>query len=123
MGKRLTITLTDRRPVTVDTDAWPLVATAKDWDNQYECQANRTWRLYVRLHADGRAIVSAEYATSFQGGRDRHGGEIVPAGDDLPAAIRRVAEDVLGDHGEELAREAVADLPAEDLTETQAVRS
>ena len=53
MSEKLTIPLTERRPI---------------WDNQYEFQANRTWLLRVRRHADGRAIYGV-YATSFQNGQ------------------------------------------------------
>jgi hypothetical protein len=38
------------------------------WDNEYEFQANRTWRLRARRHADGRAIYGV-YATNFQNGQ------------------------------------------------------
>jgi hypothetical protein len=41
MSGKLAVTLTGRRPIC---------------DNEYECQANRTW-LLVRQHADGRAGI------------------------------------------------------------------
>ena len=53
MSEKLTIPLTERRPI---------------WDNQYEFQANRTSLLRVRQHADGRAIYGV-YATNFQNGQ------------------------------------------------------
>ena len=53
MSAKLTIPLTRRRPI---------------WDNEYEFQANRTWLLRVRQHADGRAIYGV-YATNFQNGQ------------------------------------------------------
>ena len=37
-------------------------------NNEYEFQANRTWLLRVRRHADGRAIHGV-YATNFQNGQ------------------------------------------------------
>mgnify|MGYP001576581350 CR=1 FL=1 len=53
--KTRTITLTDRPPVTIREDAWPVRAAAKWWDGAYESQANRTASVRVREHEDGRA--------------------------------------------------------------------
>lgn len=116
MGKKLTITLTDRRPVTVDTDVWPIVAKAKDWDNQHEFQANRTWALTVRQcqkDGDDRCVVYGAYDTNWQNESGRRGGEIVDSLDDVPAAVKRVAE-YLG-FEERLADECIADLPVDEL--------
>src|SRR3990167_4789518 len=95
--ERLTITLTDRPPVTVTTAHWPIVAAASDsWhDNQYESQANRRtkWRLVVRQHADGPAVVYAvyEHDTQFQGERgvDRRGGALLAVKDESGRASCR----------------------------------
>ena len=116
MGKKLTISLTNRRPVTVDTDVWPLVASAKDWDNQYECQANRTWTLLVRqcqTEGDDRCVVYGVYTTNWQNESDKRGGEIVDDLDSVPAAVKRVAE-YLG-FEEQLADACIADLPADEI--------
>ena len=51
MSEKLAVAPTGRRPI---------------WDN--ECQANRTWLLRARQHADGRAIYGV-YATNFQNGQ------------------------------------------------------
>jgi hypothetical protein len=51
MSEKVAVAFTGRRPI---------------WDN--ECQANRTWLLRVRQHADGRAIYGV-YATHFQNGQ------------------------------------------------------
>ena len=62
MAKTRTITLTDHPPVTIQEDAWPIIAEAKVEVNRrgttplppYECAA---WWLIVRQHADGRTLV------------------------------------------------------------------
>ncbi len=108
-----TITLFDRQPVRIRVDDWAQIASAKDWDNQYEFQANRTWNLRVRQHADGRAVVYGTYSTQFQGERDRAGGELLANGADIAAAIRRVGERM--QFGADLIDECIADLPAQAL--------
>ena len=47
-NEMLTITMTDRPPVRVNKRVWDLVAQSKDWEGQYECQANRHWKVSVR---------------------------------------------------------------------------
>lgn len=127
---KLTITLTDRPPVKITKADWPILASAeeREHDGQYEHQANRRseWRLIVRQHADGRAIVYGIFShdTQWQGERDLdiRGGEMLPEGADIPAAIRRVAAALEArlpnsQHWSEgrfsqLAHECTADLPA-----------
>ena len=107
--KTLTITLTARAPVTIVKDDWPIIARASDHDGQVESQADRTWRLAVRQHDDGRAVVYGVHDTNWQSERCRRGGEMLAAGEDIPAAIARVAATV---GAEEIAAECVSDLPA-----------
>ena len=116
-NEKLTITLTGRSPVKINKDEWPIVASAEDkqFDGQYEFQANRhaSWKLLVRQHNDGRTIVYAihSYSSQFQGegGRGLRGGELLTVsgaseeeiGDDaglnaIIEAIRRVAEEIEG---------------------------
>ena len=131
-NKRRTITLTDRRPITINEEAWPLIALAEWHDSEYESQAIRRQYLRVRQHADGRTIVYATSTSRMQGSRDYRGGELVtPARHDGPdadgrtgldveitAAIRRVADrGGLRDH---LIDECIADLPAEELDASRA---
>ena len=117
---KLTITLTGRAPVTVDKEQWPVIASAKDWDNQYEFQANRRWKLTVRQHEDGRAIVYGVYTTQYQNEDERRGGELLDTNrpgtgtePDIPGAILRVAEYLNFDR--RLADRCIADLPAVDI--------
>ena len=116
MGTK-TITLTGRRPIVIDEDVWPLIASSKDHDNQYEVQANRKWHLFVRMcqtEGDDRCIVYGIHTSAFRNESDRRGGEIVASLDDVPAAVQRVANNL--DFGKQhLVEECIADLPAEEL--------
>lgn len=110
---KLTITLTGRAPVTIIKEDWPVIASARRWDNQYEFQANRTWKLTVRQHEDGRAIVYGVHDTQFQNERCRRGGELLAPGDDIPASIMLVMKTL--DFDPVLADECIADLPAIEM--------
>lgn len=124
--KTRTITLTDRPPVKICEDEWPIIAVGKDWDNQHESQANRTWQIRVRQNEkDGRTIVYGSYSTQFQGERGAAAGELLtpPSGaqikdddwyvwDEIPAAIKRVAANC---GCERVADECIADLPAQEI--------
>lgn len=112
-AKTRTIPLTDRPPVRIREDLWPTIAVAKDYDSEFECQANRTWALRVRQHQDGRAVVYGSYETRWRGERDITAGELLTAGDDIPAAILRTAQAIGA--SDRLAQECIADLPAEEL--------
>lgn len=116
MGMKFTITLTDRPPVSIDTDVWPIIASAHDHDGQVECQANRKWKLIVRQcqkEGDDRCIVYGVYDTCFQGESGCRGGEIVKSDSEVPAAVKRVAEYLGFDM--RLADVCIADLPAEEI--------
>lgn len=115
--KTRTITLTDRPPVKISEDEWPIIATgsadADDSDGRGN-QPNREWTrtLRVRQHKDGRAIVYGVYgySTKFQGanGAAAKRGALLAAPatpDQIIAAIRVI--------GDELA-EAESDAPIED---------
>lgn len=127
----LTITLTGRRPAKIALAEWPILAegSAKDWDNQYEFQANRRsdLKIKVRQHADGRAIVYGIYDhdTQFQSesGKTVRAGRLLDAGADIPAAItvlademaERIGDDPFGLDVHEVAHQCIADLPAEQI--------
>jgi hypothetical protein len=141
---RRTITLTDRPPVTISEEAWPLIASASyhDYDGQYDFQSFRHWRGFigvrqsfrhwrgfigVRQHADGRAIVYATTSAEGCGSSSvsheysRKGGELLtiatPA--DIINAIRRVHDSLTHEYSHErwgnLAAECIADMPADVL--------
>ena len=130
----LTITLTGRPPVKIKKEDWPVLASAsdKEYDNQYEFQANRTatWKLTVRQHSDGRAIVygAYNYDSHFQSerGYEIRGGQLLNSGASIPEAARQVGEDLESrmpdiEYGwstgyfPRLIEECIADLPAEEI--------
>jgi hypothetical protein len=103
MSERRTITLTGRPPVRIDPEKWPIVAKV---DEVTEAQSTRIDRLFVRQHADGRAIVYGESGS-------RAAGELLPPANYIYAALRRVAESIGAPP--ELANRCMAKMPAFDL--------
>jgi len=132
-SKTRTITLTARPPVKIREDEWPVIAHGKyhHHDNQYEFQANRLWKMDVRVrqHADGRAIVYGvyDYDTAFRTERGflAKAGLVVDQGADLVDAIRTVGETLADaaseaehDFGADISaavRDCIAELPAQEL--------
>lgn len=112
MPEKRTITLTDRAPVAITADKWPLIASAEDndFDGQSDFQANRKskWFLGIRQHKDGRTIVYAtySYATNLQNEHDyriKHG-VFLPTSDEtaIIEAMKSVIENVqLEEHYED----------------------
>lgn len=134
MSKTRTITLSGRPPVTITEDNWPFLASAsyKDYDNQYEFQANRTEKLAinVRQHADDeRTLVyaTASYSTAWQGERDdaQREGIYLDTAETSTNDICRAIVQVCGmmraphmlpeDAWDRLAAECIAEMPAEVL--------
>lgn len=129
----LIITLTGRVPVKITKDEWPVLASATEVDDhgtEIGNPPNREdgWRLMVRQHADGRAIVYGIYwfKSLFRKERDVEvrGGEILDFGADTPAAITRVAAQMServnatgrpGDRFLEMGERCIAGLPAETV--------
>lgn len=98
MSKKIKITLSDRRPVTIVEADWPIIAEAEQYPGQYSFQAFDGAFLKVREHADGRRIVYGYDGDGDGGGRptakDVWAGYLVPADADeneTIRAIRRVA--------------------------------
>lgn len=127
-NETLTITLTDRPPVRIVKADWPIVAEVRGDDASLELARDpgrynqalyngelTTYRLVVRQHADGRALVygvrTGGYRTS-----DWRGGELLPATN----RVRTVADSIraVGIEGampDYVIRNCIADLPAEQL--------
>jgi hypothetical protein len=110
--KKLRITLTDRPPVLIAVDDWPVIAQARNFTGQHESQAEKKWQIKVRQHKDGRTIVYG--ATESQWAREAQprAGELLESGADIPAAIKRVAADSGCAH---LAQACIANLPDEEI--------
>ena len=123
--KKITIALSDRRPITIVADEWPQVAYGEDYSGQRDVQAFDGAQIQVRQHKDGRAIVYG-YAGDWDGGarperRNVTAGFLCawPAG--LVRAVRRV-QGILagcahaGAYAEGAAERCIADLPAEEIS-------
>lgn len=119
--KKIVVTMSERSPLKLDPELWPLIADVSRHDGQVECQANREWAIKVREHEDGRRVVYG-WVRRGNGGmpidyRGASGGYLVGAGDDVDSetirAIRRVAGIIDYD---QLGADCIADLPAEELT-------
>lgn len=135
MSKQRTITLTNRPPVKINEDDWPIIARSDDsWhDGQVRCQANRehSRTLVVRRHNDGRAIVYGvdTYDTRWQDEVSYavRRGVLLASGDDIIGAITEVAADLeeaffAAGHATgrlypwpELTQQCISDLPAEEI--------
>lgn len=130
--KKLTrITLTDRRPVSVDPEEWPVIAAAdgdsyasRDYSRHQQALGQGEldrYRLRVRQHADGRTIIYGVFdaATAWTGSEDRAGGRLLEptrAGGDSAAIVQAILA-VGADCRlpESVIRECVGDLPEEEL--------
>jgi hypothetical protein len=138
--KTRTITLTDRPPVQIREDLWPIIAMGDANDDDADGRGNRPTRewtrtIRVRQHQDGRAIVYGiyHYDTAFQGeaGASARRGVLLTAAtpDQIIAAIRVVGDDLATAEADAAIDDArkdrrqwrravqacIADLPAESL--------
>jgi hypothetical protein len=122
--KTCTIILTDRPPVNIHEETWPLIASVAEKDGI--CRRF----VGVRKHADGRAIIYATYSldSNWPGAREHSAkrGVLLPEGptdEAICAAIHDVCKDISGAecNGEDrrrwprLAAFCVGNMPAEEL--------
>jgi predicted nucleotide-binding protein len=121
--KLIRIVLTDRPPVEVREDEWPLVAKARgdsfgvDGDENLRQQALHngqchSYALKVRKHKVGDWIVYGKRAGAY-GSEDYNEGESLKSGADVSAAIRRTGKNCR--MPDRIVRACIADLPAEQL--------
>ena len=60
---KMTIPLRNRYPVSIEADDWPLIASASKNDIfGMDGKTETRWRIQVRQHKDGRAIIYASDA-------------------------------------------------------------
>jgi hypothetical protein len=128
--EKLTIPMSERRPLKIVKSEWPKVAHGSAFSGQHEFQAFDGARISVRRHADGRTIVYG-YAGDWDGGgrptrENRTAGFLIEPSGQMPddeetvRAIRRVAgiladTECVGEMAERASRDCIADLPAEPL--------
>lgn len=139
LKKTIKITMSDRAPLQIVAEDWPVVASADWFSGQHECQANEEAFVRVREHADGRRIVSSNIdrgpggmPVGYRGKaagylveappRDANGAYIRMTSDGVEQisryqdatirAIRRAAGVI---DMPELGDECIADLPAEEI--------
>jgi hypothetical protein len=116
--EKIKITMSERRPLSIDPEQWPVIARVDRHDGVVECQANHEWTIRVREHADGRRLVygwlRAGNGGVYAGWRGAEGGFLVLAGDEgeTVRAIRRIGG-IIGD--DKMSDECIADLPAEEI--------
>jgi len=128
MSDTRTITLTGRPPVRITEADWPQIAIGSEYahDGDLECQANRRTKIWIRVrrHADGRSLIYGRYEhdSAWQSEPDAHerAGRLCPPSADIPATIAEVADLLVAqgappDMTGRVARECVADLPAETI--------
>lgn len=105
------IELTDRRPIRINPDNWPVIASAASWEGQYEFQSFRKWKILVR-QKNTRYIVYGWCTTVYAGDESRTAGYVLENDENLIDTIKEVAASI-GD--ESLARSCIADLPEEEI--------
>jgi hypothetical protein len=112
-----TVTLTDRPPVSIVEQRWPRIGKSR------QELTGAILNLVVRRHSDGRALVygTTTFRDGWETSRDRRAaGVLLQPGDDIAAAVREVAHDLVDEYWDEevkrdLIPDCLASLPAEDL--------
>jgi hypothetical protein len=127
---RIEIRLTDRRPVSINMDEWPVIGHATGDDCQIIDPARRNqalehgeadeYEITVRRHADGRHLIYATITRSVLKAADHdpdahtYSGELMDAEDtELEAAIQHQAG-MLGIPAS-VSDDCISSLPAEEL--------
>lgn len=107
------VTLTDRAPVRIIEDEWPVIATGFDCDSEHAFQANRTWRVTVRRHEDGRTLVYGRFDSRYAHDHDIRAGYLLPNDEDVVDVIRTVTSEIGANV--HVSSVCIANLPAEEI--------
>jgi len=117
--KKIKISMSERRPVEIVAEEWPVIAKAVDHDGKVECQANNVWAIKVREHKDGRRLVYGWHEAGGGGQyaefRPTYGGFLLDSSqgeEETVRSIRRVAGMI---KREDMGSQCVAALPAEEI--------
>jgi hypothetical protein len=121
-----TITLFDRRPVTIIEHHWPVIASTVAYDDERNpTQANRTWTIKIREQRNkhegdvAQYLVYGVYASDWEDEPNRRGGYLVneQLGHRVTDAIVKAVWDVVERLGFDtrLGDEVIAALPPETL--------
>ena len=129
--KYRTITLTDRAPVRIREDLWPIIAHGSFTyhDGTIRQQANRLCDIDIRVrqHADGRSIVYGIYKYDTHFAHEQceiyRVGVLLEPNADLTAAIKeignqlieRINDSSMHRHVRDTVDDCIADLPPETL--------
>lgn len=109
---KIQITLTDARPILIDEERWPVIASAADWEGQYEFESFRKWKLFVRQKGEAY-LVYGYFATSWQNENGvSHGFRATEV--DLIHRIKEVANLIGCADPVALAQTCIGDLPAKE---------
>lgn len=118
-----TITLFDRRPVTIDEDKWPVIAATSATDRaDVPSEWNREWILKIRretpalgdvVKRTARHLVYGVYRSRWGNDPDRRGGYLVESNNEahVVQAVWDTVERL--DFDKRLGDEVIADMPAE----------
>lgn len=141
MSTRITIALTNARPISVTSALWPIVAKGtedRDHNNQelfrryyirvrqHGAKAqegtlayyggDKDGALTLRPHRDGRCIVTARYSTSWQGEADKHAAYICTL-DEVADKVREAGEEIGAP--EDVIWDCLSELPPVEIEELE----
>jgi hypothetical protein len=108
-----TITLSDRDPVRIHENEWPILSSSRDAEE--EGGEWSKWWLTVRRHADGRTLVYGRLETTLADGSvDKIvGGDLLEKNANAALSVRKIGEECHCSRA--MIARCIAGLPAEDI--------